>query len=47
MNIAPIEIDDVLLRLPRILDAASIGVADTIYGEEAVRYVAGKEPGLI
>lgn len=46
MNIAPLEIDEVLLKHPGILDAAAVGVPDSIYGEEVVCYVVGKEPGL-
>jgi acyl-coenzyme A synthetase/AMP-(fatty) acid ligase len=39
MNIAPVEIDEVLLRHPGILEAAAVGVPDKIYGEEVVCYV--------
>jgi acyl-CoA synthetase (AMP-forming)/AMP-acid ligase II len=46
INIAPMEIDDVLLRHPGILDAAAVGVPDTIYGEEVVCYVVSKEKDL-
>jgi acyl-coenzyme A synthetase/AMP-(fatty) acid ligase len=46
MNIAPLEIDEVLLKNPEILDAASVGVPDKIYGEEVVCYVIAKHPGL-
>jgi long-chain acyl-CoA synthetase len=46
MNIAPLEIDAVLLKHPDILDAAAVGVPDTIYGEEVVCYVVPKAPGL-
>jgi acyl-coenzyme A synthetase/AMP-(fatty) acid ligase len=46
MNIAPLEIDAVLLRHPGILDAAAVGVPDKIYGEEVVCYVVAKEAGL-
>ncbi len=46
MNIAPLEIDAVLLKHPGILDGAAIGVPDKIYGEEVVCYVVAKEPGL-
>lgn len=46
MNIAPLEIDTVLLKHPGVLDAASVGVPDKIYGEEVVCYVVAKEPGL-
>ncbi len=46
VNIAPLEIDDVLLRHPGILDAAAVGVPDKIYGEEVVCYVVAKTPSL-
>ncbi len=46
INIAPLEIDEVLLKHPGILDAAAVGVPDKIYGEEVVCYVVAKEPGL-
>ena len=45
MNIAPLEIDEVLLKHPGILDAAAVGVPDKIYGEEVVCYVVEKESG--
>jgi acyl-CoA synthetase (AMP-forming)/AMP-acid ligase II len=45
-NIAPLEIDEVLLKSPDILDAAAVGVPDKIYGEEVVCYVVAKRPGL-
>jgi acyl-CoA synthetase (AMP-forming)/AMP-acid ligase II len=46
MNIAPLEIDEVLLKHPGILDAAAVGVPDKIYGEEVVCYVIAKDRGL-
>ena len=44
-NIAPLEIDEILLKHPDVLDAAAVGVPDRIYGEEIVCYVVAK-PGL-
>ena len=44
VNIAPLEIDNVLLKDPRIVEAAAVGVPDPIYGEEIVCYVVAK-PG--
>jgi acyl-CoA synthetase (AMP-forming)/AMP-acid ligase II len=44
LNIAPLEIDEVLLRHPDVFDAAAVGVPDPIYGEEIVCYVVPK-PG--
>jgi acyl-coenzyme A synthetase/AMP-(fatty) acid ligase len=46
VNIAPQEIDEILLRHPGILDAAAVGVPDNIYGEEVVCYVVAKDTGL-
>jgi acyl-CoA synthetase (AMP-forming)/AMP-acid ligase II len=46
VNIAPMEIDEVLLKHPGILDAAAVGVPDAIYGEEVVCYVVARNPGL-
>src|SRR5712691_4591967 len=45
MNIAPAEIDEVLLKHPGILEAAAVGVPDKIYGEEVVCYVVAN-PGI-
>ncbi len=45
MNIAPVEIDEVLLKHPDIHEAAAVGVPDKIYGEEVVCYVVAK-PGV-
>ncbi len=44
VNISPMELDNVLLRERRILEAAAVGVPDDIYGEEVVCYVVPK-PG--
>jgi len=39
VNIAPLEIDNVLMRRPEIAQAATVGIPDAIYGEEVVSYV--------
>ncbi len=44
VNISPMELDNVLLRDRRILEAAAVGVPDDIYGEAVVCYVVAK-PG--
>ena len=44
VNIAPLEIDNVLLRDERVLEAAAVGVPDKIYGEEVACFVVAK-PG--
>ncbi len=42
-NIYPREIDEVLYRHPSIKDAATIGVPDTLYGEEVKSFVVLKD----
>tara|TARA_Y100001936_G_scaffold254114_1_gene325123 strand:- start:12332 stop:13918 length:1587 start_codon:yes stop_codon:yes gene_type:complete len=42
VNIAPLEIDNVLLRNPKVREAAAVGVPDQIYGEEIVVYLSLK-----
>jgi len=44
VNIAPLEIDNVLMSHPQIREAAAIGIPDKIYGEEVACYVVAK-PG--
>jgi acyl-CoA synthetase (AMP-forming)/AMP-acid ligase II len=44
VNIAPLEIDNVLMTHPDIAEAATVGVPDNIYGEEIVAFVLAK-PG--
>jgi acyl-coenzyme A synthetase/AMP-(fatty) acid ligase len=39
VNISPVEIDSVLLELPGVAEAATIGVPDPIYGEEVASVV--------
>jgi acyl-CoA synthetase (AMP-forming)/AMP-acid ligase II len=39
VNISPAEIDAVLMREPEVVDAATVGVPDDIYGEEVVAFV--------
>jgi long-chain acyl-CoA synthetase len=38
-NIYPREIDEVLYRHPKVKDAATVGVADALYGEEVKAFV--------
>ena len=40
VNIAPLEIDAVLIEHPNVTEAGTIGVPHPIYGEEVVAYVA-------
>ena len=42
VNIAPLEIDHVLMRHDDIAEAASVGVPDPIYGEEVVCFIVAK-----
>ena len=42
VNIAPLEIDGVLMGLPGIEEAAAIGVPDPIYGEEIAAFVVAR-----
>jgi acyl-CoA synthetase (AMP-forming)/AMP-acid ligase II len=46
VNIAPLEIDEVLLKHPGVAEAAAVGVPNAIYGEEVVAYVVAKAEGL-
>ncbi len=43
MNIAPLEIDAVLMRQPGIEEAAVVGVPDPIYGEEIAAFVVARK----
>ena len=42
-NIAPREIDEVLLKHPAVLDAAAVGVPDKHYGQEVIAAVIRRE----
>ena len=46
VNIAPIEIDHLLLQHPLVSEAAAVGVPDAIYGEEVVAFAVMK-PGTV
>jgi len=39
VNISPVEIDNILSRHPEIIEGASVGIPDRIYGDEVVAYV--------
>jgi acyl-CoA synthetase (AMP-forming)/AMP-acid ligase II len=43
VNIAPLEIDNVVSELDAVAEAAAVGVPDRIYGEEVVLYVAPRD----
>jgi acyl-coenzyme A synthetase/AMP-(fatty) acid ligase len=44
VNISPLEIDSFLMQRPELIEVATVGVPDAIYGEEVVSYVVGR-PG--
>jgi acyl-coenzyme A synthetase/AMP-(fatty) acid ligase len=39
VNISPLEIDNVLMQRPDVIEACTVGVPDKVYGEEVVAYV--------
>jgi acyl-coenzyme A synthetase/AMP-(fatty) acid ligase len=39
VNISPLEIDAILMQRPEVIEAATVGVPDRVYGEEVVAYV--------
>jgi acyl-CoA synthetase (AMP-forming)/AMP-acid ligase II len=39
VNISPLEIDSILMQRAEIAEAATIGIPDTVWGEEVVSYV--------
>src|SRR3954451_21057793 len=43
VNIAPLEIDEILLKHAGVAEAAAVGVPDKIYGEEVICYVVAKD----
>lgn len=42
VNISPVEVDNVLMEMPGIAEAAAFGVADRIYGEEVAAAVVAE-----
>ena len=44
VNISPLEIDSFLMQRPELIEVATVGVPDAIYGEEVVSYVVAR-PG--
>jgi acyl-coenzyme A synthetase/AMP-(fatty) acid ligase len=43
-NISPVEIDGFLMQRPELIEVATVGVPDAVYGEEVVSYVVAR-PG--
>ena len=39
VNISPVEIDGILMQRAEVIEVATIGVPDAVYGEEVVSYV--------
>jgi acyl-coenzyme A synthetase/AMP-(fatty) acid ligase len=44
VNISPVEIDSFLIQRPELIEVATVGVPDAIYGEEVISYVVAR-PG--
>jgi acyl-CoA synthetase (AMP-forming)/AMP-acid ligase II len=44
VNISPVEIDSFLMQRPELMEVATVGVPDAVYGEEIVSYVVAR-PG--
>ena len=44
VNISPLEIDSLLMQRPELIEVATVGVPDAVYGEEVVSYVVAR-PG--
>jgi acyl-coenzyme A synthetase/AMP-(fatty) acid ligase len=44
VNISPLEIDSFLMQRPDLIEVATVGVPDAVYGEEVVSYVVAR-PG--
>jgi acyl-coenzyme A synthetase/AMP-(fatty) acid ligase len=44
VNISPVEIDSFLMQRPELIEVATVGVPDAVYGEEVVAYVVTR-PG--
>jgi acyl-coenzyme A synthetase/AMP-(fatty) acid ligase len=42
VNISPLEIDSFLMQHPALIEVATVGVPDAIYGEEVVSYVVAR-----
>ncbi|MBX9775475.1 MAG: acyl--CoA ligase [Xanthobacteraceae bacterium] len=47
VNISPLEIDSFLMQHPSLIEVATVGVPDAVYGEEVVSYVVARPGGGI
>jgi acyl-coenzyme A synthetase/AMP-(fatty) acid ligase len=45
VNISPLEIDSFLMQHPALIEVATVGVPDAVYGEEVVSYVVARPGG--
>jgi acyl-coenzyme A synthetase/AMP-(fatty) acid ligase len=45
VNISPLEIDSFLMQHPSLIEVATVGVPDAVYGEEVVSYVVARPGG--
>jgi acyl-coenzyme A synthetase/AMP-(fatty) acid ligase len=45
VNISPLEIDGILIQRPELMEVATVGVPDKVFGEEVVSYVVAR-PGM-
>lgn len=43
VNISPLEIDNIVLQIPKVAEVATVGVPDAIYGEQVVVFVEVKQ----
>jgi long-chain acyl-CoA synthetase len=47
VNISPLEIDSFLMQHPALIEVATVGVPDAVYGEEVVSYVVARPSAAI
>jgi acyl-CoA synthetase (AMP-forming)/AMP-acid ligase II len=47
VNISPVEIDSFLMQRPEVIEVATVGVPDAVYGEEVVSYVVARPDAQI
>jgi len=46
-KISPVEIDSYLMQRPDVIEAATVGVPDAVYGEEVVSYVVARPGAMV
>ena len=47
VNISPLEIDSFLMQHPALIEVATVGVPDAVYGEEIVSYVVARPSAAV